>query len=253
MKEHTPCPYCGEAMSNPRRKQCGKPECERAHVNKWQREWQQKHKARTGESYRNRYDKGGYRDHVCESCGKGFRSRKNVQRFCSPECHDVWRREQARQRLLPVLHEKPSRHAMKLVRMDTRAEPREYVRLFVGGSCLRCGKLFVADAPSAEAKYCSAACLARAGRSRRRARKRQVEHQEYRRADIFVRDNWRCHLCGKKINPRLEPNHLMGATLDHIVPLARGGADASHNVAPAHRLCNSIKSDRGGGQTLLFG
>lgn len=32
-------------------------------------------------------------------------------------------------------------------------------------------------------------------------------------------------------------------TVDHIVPLAKGGADTLDNSAPAHRACNRAKSD----------
>jgi 5-methylcytosine-specific restriction endonuclease McrA len=36
----------------------------------------------------------------------------------------------------------------------------------------------------------------------------------------------------------------MAATLDHIVPLAKGGLHVMENVACAHHACNSDKSDR---------
>ncbi len=41
----------------------------------------------------------------------------------------------------------------------------------------------------------------------------------------------RCHLCGR----------LGADTLDHIVPLAAGGANEPGNWAPAHRSCNASK------------
>ncbi|MDP9418988.1 MAG: HNH endonuclease [Actinomycetota bacterium] len=43
-----------------------------------------------------------------------------------------------------------------------------------------------------------------------------------------------CHLCGQP-----------GAdTIDHVVPLAAGGANVASNWAPAHRSCNSRKGPR---------
>jgi 5-methylcytosine-specific restriction endonuclease McrA len=48
-----------------------------------------------------------------------------------------------------------------------------------------------------------------------------------------------CHLCGLPIDPELQAPHPLSFSLDHLVPLALGGArDDPSNVAPAHRLCN---------------
>jgi 5-methylcytosine-specific restriction endonuclease McrA len=66
----------------------------------------------------------------------------------------------------------------------------------------------------------------------------------YTDREIFIRDNWRCHLCGKKIDPQLPRRHPDGATIDHLVPLSDGGADAPSNVASAHMRCNKAKGVR---------
>ncbi|WP_371674455.1 HNH endonuclease [Streptomyces sp. NBC_00289] len=54
-----------------------------------------------------------------------------------------------------------------------------------------------------------------------------------------------CWLCGHNIDPRLDPRHPMSWTLDHLVPLSRGGdlLDPA-NARPAHRRCNSSKGNR---------
>ena len=36
----------------------------------------------------------------------------------------------------------------------------------------------------------------------------------------------------------------MSATLDHVIPLAKGGAHARANVRCAHLICNLRKGDR---------
>ena len=46
--------------------------------------------------------------------------------------------------------------------------------------------------------------------------------------------NGLCHYCGKKF-PHVE------LTLDHIVPIARGGTTAPGNVVPACKACNKKK------------
>jgi 5-methylcytosine-specific restriction endonuclease McrA len=69
-----------------------------------------------------------------------------------------------------------------------------------------------------------------------------VEIVEYADIDIFERDGWRCHLCGKKIARTASRMSANGATIDHLIPLSLGGADAPFNVAAAHRRCNAAKS-----------
>lgn len=60
-----------------------------------------------------------------------------------------------------------------------------------------------------------------------------------------------CCLCNKKINKKdyyrdkngffiTGPNY---PTLDHIVPLSKGGSHTWENIQLAHHICNSIKSD----------
>lgn len=43
-----------------------------------------------------------------------------------------------------------------------------------------------------------------------------------------------CHYCGRKIPPK-------ELTMDHIVPIARGGHSTKGNVAPACKECNNKK------------
>lgn len=51
-----------------------------------------------------------------------------------------------------------------------------------------------------------------------------------------------CGICGGMIDMTLHWNHEMAWTLDHIRPLAEGGAPEDlSNLTPAHRVCNSKK------------
>lgn len=44
----------------------------------------------------------------------------------------------------------------------------------------------------------------------------------------------RCHYCGREVG-------LRGLTMDHIVPLVRGGRSSRGNVVPACKECNNKK------------
>ena len=56
-----------------------------------------------------------------------------------------------------------------------------------------------------------------------------------------------CARCGGYINPKLDPRSPWSFTLDHIVPLSRGGSllDPA-NARSMHRRCNSARGNKTG-------
>lgn len=72
----------------------------------------------------------------------------------------------------------------------------------------------------------------------RRARKRGAGCERFHKREIFDRDGWRCGICRRKIRKDLRWPHPMSASLDHIVPLARGGAHTRANARASHLRCN---------------
>lgn len=51
-----------------------------------------------------------------------------------------------------------------------------------------------------------------------------------------------CHLCGMLIPPGIvSPAHHLYGTIDHVLPLSKGGRDTAGNRRPAHSWCNSKK------------
>lgn len=90
-------------------------------------------------------------------------------------------------------------------------------------------------------KYCTLKCLQSTYNNRRRALLREAFVDPVVPQRIFERDNWTCHICENGINRRLHYMHPYSATVDHIIPLAKGGLHSESNVAAAHRYCNRIK------------
>lgn len=87
--------------------------------------------------------------------------------------------------------------------------------------------------------------LSKAGRYRRRARLKNVIVERIDPAEIYKRDNWRCHICGKRVAQK-------DATLDHLIPIAKGGGHTRLNVRLAHGHCNVKRGvDRIAAQLLL--
>jgi 5-methylcytosine-specific restriction endonuclease McrA len=56
-----------------------------------------------------------------------------------------------------------------------------------------------------------------------------------------------CGICGKPVDKSLKYPHPLSPTVDHIIPLAKGGHPSDlTNLQLAHFCCNRQKSDRVG-------
>ncbi|MGZ6772828.1 MAG: HNH endonuclease [Ilumatobacteraceae bacterium] len=66
------------------------------------------------------------------------------------------------------------------------------------------------------------------------------------RLAIYERDGWTCQLCAEPVDPSLDPQDRMAATLDHIAPraLTLFPDDSPENLRLAHRACNSARGIR---------
>lgn len=71
-------------------------------------------------------------------------------------------------------------------------------------------------------------------------------------AEIAERDRWRCSLCTKAVDPLVKWPDPKSPSLDHVVPLSKGGAHDPSNVALAHLGCNTAKNNRSGGEQLML-
>lgn len=58
---------------------------------------------------------------------------------------------------------------------------------------------------------------------------------------FFEAQEGRCYLCGGLMDRDYMPGSVTWATVDHIVPLSRGGTWDAENLAAAHRGCNTWK------------
>lgn len=59
---------------------------------------------------------------------------------------------------------------------------------------------------------------------------------------VFAECRWVCGICSERVDPLLAFPHPRAASLDHIVPLAKGGAHTRANTQLAHYDCNSRKN-----------
>ncbi len=126
--------------------------------------------------------------------------------------------------------------------------------------CKACGVLFVPSVRGTRDRntnapvYCSKKCARAVSRKKADAKRREIiesSHDEISLTELYRRDAGICYLCGGKCDYRDRIIAKDGKTvicgnlypsIDHVVPLSRGGTHTWGNVALAHRMCNSVKS-----------
>jgi hypothetical protein len=170
---------------------------------------------------------------ACKRCGGDGARREGW--YCSADCRLATAREKE-------LARAKTRHAGKVC------------------ECTVCGSLFEPEYGTKKRSFCSDTCdalgaRAHKGNSRRssRARRYGVLTEPVRREEVYARDAWTCGLCGTPIDPALAWPHPKSATMDHVVPLSRGGAHTYLNVQAAHLMCNSAKGSALPGELRLAG
>ena len=60
---------------------------------------------------------------------------------------------------------------------------------------------------------------------------------KFQKRILFNRDNWKCQYCGKIVNTK-------SATVEHIIPVSKGGETSWTNCITACVKCNRKKKDR---------
>lgn len=92
---------------------------------------------------------------------------------------------------------------------------------------------------------------------RSRARYHGVKYVAFPVRDIFERDGYRCQICRKRVFEKARYRkgdgkiHPLSPTIDHIVPMCKGGNHEPSNCQTACFQCNSRKGDSGGWQLRL--
>lgn len=79
---------------------------------------------------------------------------------------------------------------------------------------------------------------------RRAAKRGRTDSEPVSINAIIRRDGTDCSLCGQPVDLALTWPHRMYKSIDHTIPLARGGRHAMDNTTLAHFACNASKGDR---------
>ena len=178
----------------------------------------------------------------CIVCGKEFEGRIN-KKYCSDECHKEYYKEYFHNKYLGYKESEQYQLDLEKLRNNYGARPwHEKI-------CQHCNKKFKTRETS---KTCCAKCTKHI---KNKPHKGNVS--KARRSRVFMRDNYKCQICGKKMKMDKSDTlgtsrpHLMAPTIDHIIPISIAKQlgwtnieiHRESNLQSAHLICNIKKSN----------
>lgn len=170
---------------------------------------------------------GGIVNRSCDWCGQVLQvtGRRAAEKsvFCSRPCKDKKRHQQASEALL---QSKPARR------------------------CIHCTTPLAA-AKRADAVFCTVKCQEAAVNLVRKINRRSAIYgtkpltdKYVDRAAIIERDCSVCQVCSAPVDATLQHPDPMAPSIDHKIPLARGGGNELDNLQLTHLRCNLQKRNR---------
>jgi predicted nucleic acid-binding Zn ribbon protein len=220
---------------------------------------------------------------ICPICGQDFETYKSRKKTCSDECSVAYHnknKEKDRERYAnrhPNYISAEERHIMSLERkakldkdkaLKAKHKAKERQKILAEKEkikqaniqywqqyneehvCVVCGKKYIAHHPFS--KYCSKKCDRKIHpRPKTRTRlKGKVIDKDITLAKLAKRDKGICQICGLEVDWSdftIKDNTVICGkyypSIDHIIPISKGGLHSWDNIQLAHRHCNTYKRD----------
>ena len=186
---------------------------------------------------------------ICGYCGKEFTiKRVDVPgKFCSHQCQiDLLHQERLERLEARQIQYKKKQEELAKERARLRAEKKRLEKIQNDAkrtrNCAECGELFISRHG---AKFCSDKCRRRADNRRRdkRLKKCDVVDHSISLIGVYHRYGGVCQGCGQLLTFDHDPNDDMYPSIDHKIPIIKGGNHTWDNVQLMCRRCNYIKKD----------
>lgn len=218
---------------------------------------------------------------VCECCGKEFQPKRNrYSRFCSIVCKTKyivslrWAKTERKPKVAPRefadcavcgkkcksrLAKYCSDECLVISRRQRQVEKDRAGYVPKKLTCQYCHKEFEREYRGRRS-FCSGACAKKAEQAQKNLtgsgdhRARVLLRRFYGKLDssiyepikpikVYERDNYKCWICGTKLEEKFLPLKDNSPTIDHKKPLAKGGTHTYNNVGACCFKCNSGKGD----------
>lgn len=191
----------------------------------------------------------------CAVCGHEFEHSMISLRHptCNLHCPECARADIAEKQMREQKQKEKQKAELEQQRADARKRKAEARAEWLADRlhpCPVCGTM------TTNRKYCSSVCSHKANNHRKELKRRAkltdaIVDANIEIHELFNRDKGVCHICGgvcdwndKEIRQTAIVCGDYYPSVDHVIPLAKGGLHEWNNVRLAHRICNSIKSDK---------
>ncbi len=205
----------------------------------------------------------------CQNCGEIFSRVPKYWNYECPECGESATRRKEREEEQARIEEERKRLQQEKEERERLEIQRIYNKQFEKQICKECGKEFtlfeyrklVGSHHVEHTVYCSQECRANWNRKKRRennktrgkhlkrARKYKCEYESgITIKKVVARDGLTCAICGEPCNFN-DKTYGNGSgpyypSIDHVIPLSKGGGHTWNNVQIAHIICNALKNDK---------
>lgn len=193
---------------------------------------------------------------ICKRCGKSFKGDR--LQYCSDECR-IKPEEHKVNNYVPKpkhvevcvncnkeyeTHSTSSKYCSYGCRYEYKVKQKPVHNI----KCKECGKWF--SSTNKRKTYCSTKCgdkhdnRLKEMRRRKRIRRNGKIDWDISVERLVKRDNGICYLCGEKVKVNANTNDDYYPSIEHVLPISKGGTHTWNNVKLAHRICNSLKADK---------
>jgi hypothetical protein len=167
----------------------------------------------------------------CLYCSSIFETNRTTDKYCSIDCRTG--------------HKKQTNYALNRYYELQRAKYPDGTRTHV---CGWCGELrtFIVGQSVVNAFHddCRKQAIKAKNRTKTVKRTKGVVSARIAPEQVVLSYGDTCHICKETIDLALPRTSRFGLTIDHVIPLAKGGLDTLDNLKPAHWICNIKKSDK---------
>lgn len=149
---------------------------------------------------------------VCTNCKEQYETSSCTSKYCSYECSYAYKIKQK-----PIHNTK----------------------------CKECAKFF--SGTNKSKVFCSVTCSDKyKNRKKETTRRRRIVKNGKVNWDISIerlmkRDGCNCYLCGERVDMNVDTNDDRYPSIEHVIPVCKGGTHTWGNVKLAHRGCNTAK------------
>ena len=197
----------------------------------------------------------------CARCNNDFEAVKEHTKYCSDDCRKKPDHEKVKGKYHSAVTKVNKRCVICsgefIVNQSSTRDCCSYEcsyafkvkqRPIHNAKCKECSQWF--SSTYSNKRFCSSDCSSKFGnRTKETTRRKRMKENGRIDWDISIerllkRDGSKCYLCEEQTLLNVDTNDNLYPSIEHVKPVAKGGTHTWDNVKIAHRICNSIKSDK---------